>query len=416
MKIRVNRAKFVDAFQTAEPFAPKKSPKEVLQNVKLDASAQKVTLSATDTEVGICVSVDGVEVDKAGSIALPVSRVSSIIRESSDEYLSIDETKAGLVIRGERSEYKLPSVDVDEFPNVAEFVDQKYHVIPAALFRQIIQRTEYATDLESSRYALGGCLVELDASKIVMVGIDGRRLAKMEGPAESVGGHKTGDTMTIIRTQSLRLFLRSVLDSDGEVHLACHTNDVLLRTPGATFYSRLVEGRFPRWREVFPSRRGVQRIPFTVGPLHTALRQASVVASQDSRGVDFSFAAGTLTLMTSTADIGQAQVELPIAYDGPSITMTLDYRFVADFLKGHSPETSISLEIENGESAAVFWTDEEPCLRGRVRKYQAKNRERVRAAQRRRRLTPEFRDYHRDYEQQRRARLRGGAALSLIHI
>lgn len=359
MKIRCQREKFLSAFQTAAMFAPGRSPKEILQNVKLDADKGSVTLSATDMEVGVRVNVEGVEVDSAGSSVLPVSHVGALLRESSDEFLSIETTARGTVIRGERSEFKLPSSDPEEFPEVAKFTEEKYHVIAAPMFRQIISRTEFATDLESSRYALGGVLVELDDNKITAVGTDGRRLAKMEGPASSVGGHKTGDTMTIIRTQSMRLFNRSVQDSDGEVHLAARGNDVLLRTPRATFYSRLVEGRFPRWRDVFPNRRDMQRIPLTVGPMHAALRQAAVVTNQDSRGVDFKFTDGTLTLSASHATIGQAQVDMPIAYSGPGITLTLDHRFVSDFMKVLSPEANIELSVESGETAAVLSADDD---------------------------------------------------------
>lgn len=358
MKLRCNREKLLAAYQTAALFAPAKSPKEILQNVKLDAG-ETVTLSATDMEVGVRVNVEGVEVDAAGSMVLPVARIGALIRESSDEFLSIESTAKGILIRGDRSEYKLPSADAAEFPDVAEFTADKYHVISAPLFRQIISRTEFATDLESSRYALAGVLVELDNNKITAIGTDGRRLAKMEGPATSVGGHKTGDTMTIIRTQSMKLFNRSILDSDAEIHLAVSQNDVLIRTPRATFYSRLVEGRFPRWRDVFPDRSDMQKIPLTVGTLHACLRQAAVVTSNDSRGIDFSFQAGTLTLLSSTADIGQAQVEMPIAYDGPDIVLTLDYRFVADFLKVLNPEANIILEISDSDTAAVFSADDD---------------------------------------------------------
>jgi DNA polymerase-3 subunit beta len=359
VKIRCHREKLLNSFQTAALFAPARSPKEILQNVKLEVEASGATFSATDMEVGVRVNVEGVEVDKAGSIVLPVSHVGAILRESSDEFLAIESTSRGTIVKGDRSEFKLPSADPEEFPEVAKFTEEKYHVIAAPLFRQIVSRTEFATDLESSRYALGGVLVELDENKITAVGTDGRRLSKMEGPASSVGGHKTGDTMTIIRTQSMRLFNRSVQDSDGEVHLAARGNDVLLRTPRATFYSRLVEGRFPRWRDVFPNRRDMQKIPLTVGPLHACLRQAAVVTNNDSRGIDFSFTAGTLTLVSSTANIGQSRVELPIAYDGPDITVTLDHRFLADFLKTLSAETCVELEIANGETAAVLSADDD---------------------------------------------------------
>jgi DNA polymerase-3 subunit beta len=358
MKIVCEREKLLATFQTAALFAPSRSPKEILTNVKLDVDKSGATLSATDMEVGVRINIEGLDVDAAGSAILPVNHFGAILRESSDERLRIDATAKGTIVRGERSEFKLPAGDPDEFPAVAKFEDTKYHVIPARLLKEVISRTEFATELESSRYALGGVLFELEANKITAVGTDGRRLAKMEGPAESVGGHKTGDTMTIIRTPSLRQINRALSESDGEVHLAAHASDVLIRTPRATFYSRLVEGRFPRWRDVFPARRDAAKIDITVGPLLSALRQASVVLNQESRGIDFTFENGTLTLAAATAETGQSRVELPISYDGPQIIVSLDHRFVLDFLKVLNPEQNITIDIENGETATVFLADD----------------------------------------------------------
>ncbi len=358
MKIQCDREKLQAAFHTAAMFAPSRSPKAILQNVRLDVRKDSATMVATDMEVGVRVRVEGVEVEVEGSVLLPVTSFTAILRESRDEKLNIETTAKGTVVSGDRSEVKLPSQDVNEFPDIPVFEEKKYHVITAALFREIILRTEFATDMESSRYALGGVLVELDASKIVAVGTDGRRLSKMEGPAESVGGHKSGDSMTIIRTPSVRLIARAISEADGVVHLAARGNDCLIRTDRAMFYSRLVEGRFPRWRDVFPQRHNAAQIEMTVGPLHAAIRQAAVVTSQESRGIDFSFGEGTLKLTATTADVGQSRIEMPIAYTGETIAVTLDHRFVTDFLKVLSPEENITLEIENAESAAVFYASD----------------------------------------------------------
>ena len=212
--------------------------------------------------------------------------------------------------------------------------------------------------MESSRYALGGVLFELEPNKITAVGTDGRRLAKMEGPAEAVAGHKTGDTMTIVRTPSLRSIGRALPTPTTKSISPPAATMCLLRTPRCTFYSRLVEGRFPRWRDVFPQRRDAPRIDMQVGPLLSALRQAAVVLSAESRGVDFTFADGTLTLSGATAESGQSRVEMPIAYTGRKIIVSLDHRFVLEFLKVLSPEANIALEIENGETAVVFHADD----------------------------------------------------------
>ena len=358
MKITCQREPLLAAFQTAAMVAPTRSPKAILQNVKIEATEKEVVMMATDMEFSVRITVAGVEVDKPGSAVLPVSRFNSILRESSDDQIRIEGTERGYTVKGERSQFKLPAENPEEFPNVPAFKESKYHVIAAPLFRELVSRTEYATDVESSRFALGGVLLELDGDKLTAVGTDGRRLAKMVGPAEAVGGHSTTEVQTIIRTQSMRLLGRAIADSDEYVHVCSRGNDIVLRTPRATFTSRLVEGRFPRWRDVFPQRNNSIQIQLAVGPFFSALRQAAVVAAEESRGIDFDFGNGLLVLSAKSANFGESRVEMPIPYDGAVIGVTLDHKFVADFLKVLKPEQQFTLDIESADAAALFSTDD----------------------------------------------------------
>ena len=358
MKITCDREKLLVAFQTAAAVAPTRSPKPILQNVKLEVSGDTAIVMATDLEVGVRVQVTGIEVEVPGSAILPIQRFGSILRESSDASLRLENDGRGTVVSGQRSEFRLPSADPAEFPAIAEFNEKKYHDLPARLLRELVRRTVFATDNESSRYALGGVLLEMSADRITAVGTDGRRLAKMEAPATSVGGHETGDQMTIIPTRAMQLIERALTDGDAEIQIAARGNDVLVRSPRATIYSRLVEGRFPKWRDVFPRRDDTAKIEMVVGPMHSAVRQAAIVTSDESRGVDFTFGEGKLVLAGKAADIGQSRIELPIAYDGKPITITLDPRFVNDFLKVLDPEKTFTLEIKDASSAAVCQTDD----------------------------------------------------------
>ena len=65
MKIRCNREQLFSAFQMAAAVAPTRSPKPILQNVKLETTAEGATLLATDLEIGIRIDVLGVESDNA---------------------------------------------------------------------------------------------------------------------------------------------------------------------------------------------------------------------------------------------------------------------------------------------------------------------------------------------------------------
>ena len=131
MKIHCDRARFLEAFQIVASVAPSRSPKVVLQNVKLEVDESSVVLSATDMEVGIRYGVEGVEVETVGSTLLPVGRFSSILREAPDDKLEIEVTAKGVRVHGQRSNFLLPAANPDEFPNVASFNDESYHEVPA---------------------------------------------------------------------------------------------------------------------------------------------------------------------------------------------------------------------------------------------------------------------------------------------
>ncbi|TWU40802.1 DNA polymerase III subunit beta [Novipirellula artificiosorum] len=359
MKITCLRESLTSAFALAASIAPTRSPKEILQNVKVTATGSRITLTATDLDVGIRLEVsEGVEVENEGAALLPVQRTMAILRESNDEKLTIESDDSGIRVTGSRSKYRLPGSNPDEFPSVAEFNEDKYHVLSTRLFREMVKRTVFATDAESSRYALGGVLLEMEGSSIIAVGTDGRRLAKMEGTGEPQGGHQTSGASTIVPTRAIQLMERALSDKDDTVDVSARANDLLLRTPRAVIYSRLVEGRYPSWRQVFPQREKAVQIDMTVGPLFAALRQAAIVTDHESRGIDFTFGDGTLKLEASTAEIGESQVELPIAYDGETITLTMDNRYVADFCKVLDSESSFVIEVESSSSPALLSTDD----------------------------------------------------------
>jgi len=358
MKITCDREKLLSAFQTAAGVAPSRSPKPILQNVKLEANDSGAIVMATDLEVGIRLEVEGIEVEAPGAAVLPVQRFGSILRESSDEKLALESDPQGTTVKGERSEFKLPGANPDEFPAITGFDAEQYIELSGHLLKSLIRRTLYATDTESTRYALGGVLLELDGDKMVGVGTDGRRLAKMEGPATTPDGYEGADTMTIVPSRAMQLIERAMGDLDANVCIAPRSNDVVVKLGGATIYARLVEGRFPPWREVFPSRQGAIEIDMTVGPIYRAVRQAAIVTSDESRGIDFQFGGGSLVLSGSTADIGQSRVELPIPYDGENITVSLDHRYMADFLKVLSEDGNFTLEVKDSDGAIVCRTED----------------------------------------------------------
>jgi len=181
-----------------------------------------------------------------------------------------------------------------------------------------------------------------------------------------------GASFDAIQDQEAMFTMATVVSRDGRIanlellksertgtaaEKAVHANDVLVKSGHSTIYSRLVEGRFPKYRDVIPAQAKIS-IELVVNPFYNAVRQAQIVTNEESRGVDFTFGDGTLVLSGQTAEVGQSRVELPIAYAGPAISITLDPRFVIDFLKVLEPEKSFTLDLQDADGAAVCTTDD----------------------------------------------------------
>jgi DNA polymerase-3 subunit beta len=358
MQIQCDREKLSRAFQTAASVVPARSPKAVLQNVKLETTDDGITLTATDLEVGIRIDLTGFQVTAPGGVLLPVDRVGSILREAPDEQLVVQSDGRRIVIEGQQSRFELPAEDPMAYPAVRAFDAEEYHEIPARAFREMVRRTAFATDNESTRYALGGILIELGEEAMIGVGTDGRRLAQQVTPAKAVGAVRGAEEMTIIPSRAMHLLERALAENDEEILLAVADNAVLVRSRQTTVYARLIEGRFPNWRGVFPQRDDVAKINLTVSAFYGAVRQAAIVTSEDRRGVDFTFGDGKLTMSGHGGELGESRVELPIAYDGPEITIRLDPRFVSEFLKVLEPDQNVVMELKDGETAAVCRSDD----------------------------------------------------------
>ena len=187
MKLHCHRPSLVTAFQIVSGVVPSRSPKDILKNVKLQVGGGKATLIGTDQEVGIRYDIPGVETDSSGEVLLPKDRVIAIIRELSDDGVDLEVGEKAVWIRSGQSEFRLSAEDPAEFPPVQAFDAESYYVIPAASFKEMIRRTVFATDVESTRYALGGVLMEFINDKLTMAATDSRRLAVVSTAVTTVG-------------------------------------------------------------------------------------------------------------------------------------------------------------------------------------------------------------------------------------
>jgi DNA polymerase III subunit beta len=323
------------ALRAVAPAVPSRSPKPVLTNVLLSGE----TMAATDLELRIVAPVDCYD---GPPMLLPHQRLTAIVGTLSDaDAVTLRQDGTACVVDAGRVTYRLPIEDANEFPAASDEEAKPIARLPADQFVALMQSVKFATDNESSRYALGGVLVQWKDGKLAFVGTDGRRLCVAEVEVDQA----TDDVSVIVPRKAVDVLCR------------------LAGLPGTTVRARLVEGRFPKWQDVEPDRT-VKPSLVVVGTLLHACRQAAICTSEQSKGVTFAFTAEGLHLTSRSAEAGEASVTCDVVEAGDTCVVSLDPAFVTEWLGCGSFDLAetIEVEAESKTTAVVMRAQDNRCV------------------------------------------------------
>jgi DNA polymerase-3 subunit beta len=326
-----------------------------LRSVKLTAGAShKLTLAASDNDVGIRRSVRAAAVVQPGTVCVSAFRLKLILDQLEARFVVLEAGDESLTIRSKQVEFTVPLEDVDQVPEIAEFEATSYHVAQARDLKALIRRTAFAVDVESTRYAHGGTLVELTADSIALVATDGRRLARMARPAHAVNDPVVSACPSIVPVKALGLIDDNLGDGDGLVSIGLAQDGLFVHAEGIVMiHSRLLEGRFPDYESVLlKTIHGSAQLD--AGSLLTAVREGAVVLDESNVGVQLQFDAGSLRLLGQGDDGATCRAELAIVLAGQPVSMTLHPRYLIEPLRLLRGQTRVIVEWADANSPLVL--------------------------------------------------------------
>ena len=357
MKITIPREALISALSDVSPVIPTKTPKDILKNVLLVVSGGTTTLIATDQEVGIRREIKDATAEHDGSVVLPPGRIMAILREVDDDSVELDIQENVIRIVSGSSSFKLSTVEASEFPDVHKFTEKSYFVVRSNSFKSAVGRTIFCCDTESTRFALGGIAFDFKQSTgaATFVATDSRRLAMVHISATKHGEAFAPEHVPVVPARAAKAMAAALPDDESEVSVAILPSAILMRFDGVTVYARLIEGRFPMYQQVIPSQKDITREMSTVvGPFHSAIRQAMITQNSESKGADFEFVDGELSIKSVAAEIGSSEIKLPIQWNGEPLSMTVDPKYISQFLSVIDRESQVVAKFVDGNSAALF--------------------------------------------------------------
>ena len=116
LKMVCNRAALDEAVGIVRPVVAARTPKPVLQCLKLVAGKDSLTLMATDLEVTIRFELTAVEVSEPGEAVVPADKFGEIVSKSTGETLAISAEENALIVKSETARFKINSFPPADFP------------------------------------------------------------------------------------------------------------------------------------------------------------------------------------------------------------------------------------------------------------------------------------------------------------
>ena len=321
---------------------PAKSAKPVLQNVRLGDGL----ISGTDLEVRIDREIDYHD----EPMLLPAYRLSAILKAATGDEVVLKPSGTSITVKCGAGSWTLPTEDVAEFPTWESHELKAICRLPADQFCRAAKATIYATDSESSRYALGGVLVEVADGNPTWVATDGRRLACVETETDQA----VDDSQTILPGRLVAL-AASLAVGDGSVQIEADAKEVRFSLEGTTITGRLVEGKFPRWRDVLGEPEGEPTV-IDVVELLQSVQSAAIVTSEQSKGITLAWTANTLVLVGRSSEYGESKVICPTIAAGSTAGTKLDPKYVAQFLANlpGDEEPHVDMYVKDAQSRVVL--------------------------------------------------------------
>ena len=349
MKFTISQEAFADGLQNAVSAVNPRSTLPILSNVLLQASGDTLTLTSTDLDFTVRTSVPA-KTGKQGATTLPAKRLSTLVKDLPKTDIEVEvDSKSVATLHSGAGVYKIFGLPEAEFPGLPAFEGAVEFNLKSADLKDALRKTHYAISLDETRYVLNGIFFSFKGDKLTLVATDGRRLALAE--VNDLEIPKSQERDFIVRTKAIQELMRA-LNDEGDVIIRLAQNLVQFECGPTTLISKLVEGNYPNYVQVIPTKVN-ERVTVEREALLNAVRRVSLLNNEKTASVRLGFTKGNIDITCNTPEVGEAREALAVSYKGKDISIAFNPEFLLAPLR-YLQEDEVHFELIDDISPGVI--------------------------------------------------------------
>jgi DNA polymerase III subunit beta len=330
MKVTCAKDELAEKLQIAGRGVSTRTTVQILAGILLRAAGGQLSVSATDMEISLRVSLEA-QVGDEGAVVVPGRLLVDIVRLLPPGEVTIAhraEEGVAEITCGSAS-YRLHTYAAEDFPRLPEIDDATAFAVDKEAFVDTIARVSRSASRDESRPVLTGVLVRFEGDKLVMAATDSYRLSVKETPLAEGPGR---EVEAIVPARALGELARIAQAGEpGTLRVGVQENQIVFGIDDIWLTARRIDGQFPNYKQLLPESFEAE-ITMPREELLDVVRRTSVMAQRKSP-LRLRFEDGELTISAQTQDVGEARESLPISYSGEVLEIGFNAEFLRDGLE-----------------------------------------------------------------------------------
>ena len=348
MEFTASKADLVRELSLSQGVVEKKTTIPILSNVLLEARDDRLTLTATDLELGIRCSCPA-KVKKDGAGTVPARKLLEYVRLLPDADLTLKflENHWASITCG-RSRTRMAGMSRDSFPELPQ-MPEAIAEIPVKLLSSMILRTSFAISMEESRFTLNGALLLLKPEVMTMVATDGHRLAFVESGVD--GGQVNKGFRALVPKKAMGEIVK-LAEEAGEgakVVFAGDDNHLFFQVGHRLLLTRKLTGNFPDYERVLP-KDNQYTAKLERDEIRSAIERVAQFADERSKAIRVQFTNAEVRIFSSSVETGESEESVSSEYQGPDLEIGFNAQYLLDFLRAIS-QSHVAFELKDQKSA-----------------------------------------------------------------
>ncbi len=341
MKFSVDKNIFQKSLQKVCPLAASKPTSiQVISNVMLSLKGDVLTLTTTDLEIEITVNIT-VKGENDGITSVPAKKTQLIVNHLKGDIIDIEANDRHYTeIRCGNADFTIAGLPADDFPSFDASTPIRVIKFNSGDFLRTLDQVSYGVSPDDSRKALHGILLSLEDNIFTAVTTDGKRLALVEKTIDGFDG-ENGDTIITIKTANE---LKRVSDKEEELVLEIGKDYIICSSGGTKITSKILEGSFPKFRNVIPNS-FTKEIEITTDQFLSSLELVSLgLQNEENNYIQLKFHENKTDFSIPG---GFATDSLPIEYEYEELTVSFNPQYIIEPFK-HSPTDKMIIKANDG--------------------------------------------------------------------